>query len=141
MMGAAEQGACWIPRVAHLNDWGTRKKALDAARRASWESQRDCLRLLVCYPPLSPEHATQPGGQGWSNVLKSVDVEGGSPLWRGQICGLRVSERAVDSVCRDLKYLIPIYKSKTAIGSQNNPVEEVLLGDLQHVLDLADRLS
>jgi len=38
-------------------------------------------------------------------------------------------------------YLVPVDKAQAVVGGHDNSVEEILFGDLQHVLDLADDLS
>ena len=62
-------------------------------------------------------------------------------MWGRQLCSLSVAQRAVDGGGRDEGYLITVHESQTVIGAQHYSVEKILFGNLQDVLDLADRRS
>jgi hypothetical protein len=47
----------------------------------------------------------------------------------------------MDGAPGDLEYLIPVDESQSVIGFHHDSVEEIFFGDLQHVLDRADRLT
>ena len=56
----------------------------------------------------------------------------------GELAGLRVVEAALDVAPRDLPHVVGVDETEAVLGGDHDPVEDIDLGYLQHVLEGPD---
>ena len=97
------------------------------------------LALVLADPVRTPEEAAQPVVQAMPRVGQCVRPVHRRAIRRRQLASLGVVHGAPDAAPGDLGHLIGVDEAQAAVGGDHDPVEDIDFGDLQHVLEGADR--
>jgi hypothetical protein len=94
---------------------------------------------------LPPEHAAEDGIVGRPETPGPIRHLDRGPVRGGQVFGLFVGEQSPHSVPCDLVDLVPVNEAMAVafqvVHSDYDPVEQVELGDLKHMLNFAELLA
>jgi uncharacterized protein (DUF885 family) len=95
--------------------------------------------LVLADPVRTPEEAAQSVMQAGPGVGQCVHPVHRRPVGRRQQAGLGVVHGGPDMAPGDLAHLVCVDETQAAIGGDHDPVEDVDLRYLQHVLEGTDR--
>ncbi len=107
---------------------------IGARRRSEW-------LLINVLPVGTPEQSTQPSSEGWPLIMCDIHFNNGRSFRCRKCFNLGVRQGASHHGRGDLSDLITIDKPQAVTRLHRDPIEEVKLRKLQHMVNCAELLS